>query len=70
MKKYLSGLKGGADLLHPKLSPMWIIMGVFSVVALLAILAGGKYVYAKIGRVAQGLIPAAENVDYKARLGI
>jgi len=70
MKKYLKGVKGGADILHPKLTPAWLIMGIFSVVALLAVLAGGKYVYARLGRLAQGLIPAAENIDYKARLGI
>lgn len=70
MKKYLGKVKGGADLLRPKLTPMWLIMGVFSIVALLAVLAGGKYVYARLGRLAQGLIPSADNIDYKAKLGI
>ena len=70
MKKYLGKLSGGADLLRPKLSIGWVLMGVFSVVALLAVIAGGKWVYERAGRLAQGVIPSAENVDYKARLGI
>ena len=70
MKKYLGKLSGGADLLRPKLSIGWVLMGVFSVVALLAVIAGGKWVYARAGRLAQGVIPSAESIDYKAKLGI
>ena len=70
MKKYLGKLTGGADLLRPKLSVGYIIAAVVAVAVLLGVLAGGKWLYAKAGRISQGLIPSAENVDYKARLGI
>ena len=70
MKKYLGKLSGEADLLHPKLSAKYIVLGVVGVAVLLGVIAGGKWLYAKAGRFAQGVIPSAENIDYKARLGI
>ena len=70
MKKYLGKVTGGANLLRPKLSVGYIIGAVVAVAVLLAVIAGGKWVYARAGRLAQGIIPSAENVDYKARLGI
>jgi hypothetical protein len=70
MKKYLSKVTGGADLLRPKLSIGYIVAAVVAVAVLLAVITGGKWLYAKAGRIAQGVIPSAENVDYKAKLGI
>ena len=70
MKKYIGKISGEADLLHPKLSAKYIVLGVVGVAVLLGVIAGGKWLYARAGRLAQGLIPTAENVDYKAKLGI
>ena len=70
MKKYLGKVTGGADLLRPKLSIGYIVAAVVAVAVLLGVIAGGKWLYARAGRLAQGLIPTAENVDYKAKLGI
>jgi len=70
IKKALRGMTGGADLLRPKLSLGYIVAAIVAVAVLLGVITGGKWLYAKAGKVAQGVIPQAENVDYKARLGI
>lgn len=70
MKKYINKVTGGADLLHPKLSVGYVVAACVAVMVLLGVIAGGKYLYARAGRLAQGLIPTAENVDYKTKLGI
>ena len=70
IKKSLRGMSGGANLLRPKLSLGYIVAAVVAVAVLLAVIAGGKWLYAKAGSVAQGVIPSAESVDFKAKLGI
>ena len=70
IKKALRGMTGGADLLRPKLSLGYVVAAIVAVAVLLGVIAGGKYLYGKAGSVAQGLIPSAESVDYKAKLGI
>ena len=70
IKKALKGMTGGADLLRPKLSLGYIVAAVVAVAVLLGVLAGGKWLYAKTGKVVQGVIPQAESIDYKAKLGI
>lgn len=70
IKKALRGMTGGADLLRPKLSLGYVVAAIVAVAVLLGVWAGGKMLYAKAGRLAQGLIPQAESVDYKAKLGI
>ena len=70
IKKALRGMTGGADLLRPKLSLGYVVAAIVAVAVLLGVWAGGKALYAFVGRKAQGLIPQAESVDYKAKLGI
>lgn len=63
-------MSGGANLLRPKLSLGYVVAAVVAVAVLLGVIAGGKWLYAKVGSVAQGVIPSAESVDFKAKLGI
>ena len=56
--------------MRPKLSIGYIVAAVVAVAVLLGVITGGKWLYAKAGTLAQGVIPSAENIDYKAKLGI
>ena len=70
IKKALRGISGGADLLRPKLSLGYIVAAVVAVAVLLGVIAGGRYLYAKAGKIGQGLMPKAEMPDWEAKLGI
>ena len=70
MKKYLSKVTGGANLLRPKLSPGYIVAAMVAVMVLLIVITGGKWLAERANRLAQSIIPSAPNIDYKAKLGI
>ena len=70
IKKALRGMTGGADLLKPKLNVGYVLAAIVSVAVLLMVWGGGKILFAKGKSVAEGLIPSAESVDYKAKLGL
>ena len=45
--KEISKIMRGVDLTKPKLSPGWMIVAVFSVVAILACIAAGTWIFNK-----------------------
>lgn len=66
----LKGVTKGADLLHPKLNFGYILAAIVAVAVLLGVWKGGGYLYAKVSKVTQGLVPSAEAPDWEAKLGI
>jgi len=70
LRKAVSGITKGADLLHPKLSLSYILAAIVAVSVLILVFTGGKWLYAKAAKVGQGLIPQAKMPDFRAQLGI
>ena len=66
----LKGVTKGADLLHPKLNLGYILAAIVAVAVLLGVWKGGGYLYGKVSKVTQGLVPTADAPDWEARLGI
>jgi hypothetical protein len=70
VKGALKGMTKGADLLHPKLSLGYVLAAIVAVAVLLGVWKGGGYVYSKVSKVTQGLVPSADAPDWEAKLGI
>lgn len=70
IKGALKGMTKGADLLHPKLNLGYVLAAIVAVAVLLGVWKGGGYLYGKVSKVSQGLIPTADAPDWEAKLGI
>ena len=70
IKGAVKGMAGGADLLHPKLSLGYVLAAIVAVAVLLGVWKGGGYLYGKVSKVTQGLVPSADAPDWEAKLGI
>lgn len=70
IKGALKGMTKGADLLHPKLNLGYVLAAIVAVAVLLGVWKGGGYLYGKVSKVTQGLIPTADAPDWEAKLGI
>jgi hypothetical protein len=63
VKKSLRKFSGGANMLHPKLTPWGIALIAASVIAILIGIAVGKYLLGKGKSVVGGMIPSAAGKD-------
>jgi hypothetical protein len=70
IKGALKGMTKGADLLHPKLNLGYVLAAIVAVAVLLGVWKGGGYLYGKVSKVTQGLVPSADAPDWEAKLGI
>ena len=70
VKKTLSGITRGADLLKPKPDLDYIIAAIIGVGVLMLVYKGAEIVFDKFTMVGQSYNPYAPKRDYKAALGI
>lgn len=71
LKKSLSKITSGADMMRPRLQLGWLIAATFGVVAVLIVIGAGKGVFAFGKRKVEGLIPGSANTaDLEAKLGL
>jgi hypothetical protein len=70
VKKTLSNITRGADLLKPKPDLQYIVAAVVGVVVLMVVYKGAQMGFDKFAMMGQSYNPYAPKPDYKAALGI
>ena len=70
VKKTLSNITRGADLLKPKPDLQYIVAAIIGVSVLMLAYKGGIILFDKFSMIGQSYNPYAPKPDYKAALGI
>jgi hypothetical protein len=70
VKKTLSNITRGADLMKPKPDLQYVIAAVVGVTVIMLAYKGGQMLFDKFSMVGQSYNPNAPKPDYKAALGI
>jgi hypothetical protein len=70
VKKTLSNITRGADLMKPKPDLQYVIAAVVGVTVIMLAYKGGQMLFDKFSMVGQSYNPYAPKPDYKAALGI
>jgi hypothetical protein len=70
VKKTLSNITRGADLLKPKPDLQYVVAAVVGVVVLMIVYKGAQMGFDKFAMMGQSYNPYAPKPDYKAALGI
>jgi hypothetical protein len=70
VKKTISNISRGADLLKPKPDLQYVVAAIVGVVVLMVVYKGAQMGFDKFAMMGQSYNPYAPKPDYKAALGI